>query len=173
VLCFICPPDWNCKYYLDELRLQRFKKVHTWAVPATAPVICKHIPEPLRPFTDASATEKHCFPSHQVLVHLDEEQIVFIKLIRNGGCGVRVGWGSSVHMRNRGRVAVVAVKGCNASKTHVLLQLGYNTAYVGNRQIWVMTSSEITWHWKRSIHSVPQNGRQRHLETHNVWIIHV
>lgn len=40
-----------------------------------------------------------------------------------------------MHTRNGGERVYVAVEGCNASKTHVLLQLGYNTAYTGNRQI--------------------------------------
>jgi hypothetical protein len=60
-------------------------------------------------------------------------------------------------------------EGCNASKTHVLLQLSYNKAYTGNRQIWVMISCEITWHSKRSTHThtmnSSQNGRQYLLET--------
>lgn len=46
---------------------------------------------------------------------------------------MRMGFSSSVHMSNRVGVDV-AVKGCNASKTHVLLQLRY-AAYTGNRQI--------------------------------------
>jgi len=38
--------------------------------------------------------------------------------------GMRLGFSSSVCMSNRVR-ADVALKGCNASKTHVLLQLRY------------------------------------------------
>ena len=83
------------------------------------------------------------------------------------GCG-----GSSMHMSNRVRVDV-AVKGCNASKTHVLLQLGY-AAYTGNRRIWVMTSYEITWHWKRSIHiECSSKWPTVSSRNHTVWIIQV